>query len=84
MRVYHPGAKGRQSIFVRPGIEYPNSDFVDANGNAKQFQVWFVDGVAEVADNLGQYMIEHDLASRWSFLLPKPLKAIETKLRRVA
>lgn len=70
-------------MFVRPGIEFPNSDFVDKDGSAIQFTVVFVNGVAEVADNLGQYMIDKELAQRWSFVLPKPLKIIET-IRRAA
>lgn len=70
MNIYRPGSRGRHSVYVQPGNEHPNSDFVDADGKATLFDVAFKEGVAEVPDNLGNYMIDKGLAQRSPILLP--------------
>lgn len=71
MKIYQPEARlGRRTTFVQPGNMYPTSDFIDENGKARMFSVEFVHGVAEVPDNLGQYMLDHELASASPIILP--------------
>lgn len=72
MKIYQPTApSGRRTTFVQPGTEFPNSDFVDATGKPVMFSVEFVNGVAEVPDNLGTYMLDKDLASGSPIIIPK-------------
>jgi hypothetical protein len=58
MKIYQPGMRGKVPHFVRPGIEFPVSHFLDESGQAKMFTVTFVNGEADVEDTLGQYMID--------------------------
>ena len=71
MKVYQPDApNGRRTVFVTPGSFYPTTEWVDAAGKPVMFQAVFVHGVADVPDNLGQYMIDHGLAQRSPIILP--------------
>ena len=72
MRVFRPqdAAVSRQTVFVQPGREFPNSDWLDEAGAPRMFAVEFRAGVAEVPDNLGQYMIDRELAQGSPLILP--------------
>lgn len=70
MKVYQPGTRGRRLQFVQPGNEYPTAQFLDENGKPRLFRVAFIEGRAEVSDELGQYMIDKGIARRSSILLP--------------
>jgi hypothetical protein len=72
MRVYRPQDADvpRQRLYVQPGREFPNSDWLDAEGAPRMFTVEFSAGVAEVPDNLGQYMIDRELAQSSPLILP--------------
>lgn len=69
MRIHRPGETGRKWVFVTPGNEFPNSDFCDESGKARQFDVEFNNGTAEVPDGLGRYMVDKGLASTSPILL---------------
>jgi len=71
MKVYTPGARGKQIMFVEPGREFPVSEFVDEHGKAKQFQIPFVNGEASVDDQIGQYMLDKGIAKRSPLILPQ-------------
>jgi hypothetical protein len=62
MKIYQPGTRGRRTHYVCPGNEFPNSQFLDANGKAIQFAVKFIEGMAEVDSGLGEYMIDKGIA----------------------
>ena len=73
MKVYNNGSHGRGTIFVAPGKDHPeNSDWIKVSRNPEgrevrepvQFAVKFENGVAEVPDGLGRYLIDKKLARR--------------------
>lgn len=72
MHVYRPqdAQVARHTVFVQPGREFPVTDWLNEDGNARMFTVVFRGGRAEVPDNLGQYMIDRELASASPLLLP--------------
>jgi len=64
MKIYQPDAlNGRRTVFVQPGNEYPNSDWIDEQGKARMLSVVFTMGQADVPDNLANYMVDKQLAS---------------------
>ena len=64
MKIYHPMGSNMM-VMVTPGAFHPDvSDWKDELGNALRFDVKFRDGVAEVDDKLGKWMIEHGHAHR--------------------
>lgn len=76
MRVYRTGSREANiRLHVQPGKEYPNSDFVDADGNPVQFTVQFRAGEAKVPSNLGNYLIDKGLAQRSPLILPQGVQA---------
>lgn len=75
MKVYHPGARGKSTTFVQPGVHHPVSDWMDEAGNPRMFAVEFIEGVAEVPDNLGKYLIDRELASCSPIILPEGVAA---------
>ncbi len=75
MKVYHPGARGKSTTFVQPGVHHPVSDWMDEAGKPRMFAVAFIEGVAEVSDNLGKYMIDQGLAARSPIILPEGVAA---------
>lgn len=71
MKIYRKHVGEKHRVFVQPGNDFPdNTDFVDGEGKPKMFTVEFVNGVAEVADNLGRYMVDNKLARSHQFMLP--------------
>lgn len=64
MKIYLPHYDGKptHNVFVQPGREYPNSDWLDEHRKPKMFTVSFRYGCAEVEDKLGQYMLDKELA----------------------
>ncbi|KWF90390.1 hypothetical protein WL95_27570 [Burkholderia cepacia] len=73
MHVYRPQDRNvpRHAVLVQPGKEFPTSEWLDEDGRPRMFRIEFVAGCAEVADNLGAYMIDHEIAQRSPLLLPK-------------
>ncbi|MCP3017540.1 hypothetical protein [Cupriavidus basilensis] len=74
MKVYRPGSRGKHTLMVAPGVSHPISDFVEGKGKdrkPKQFNVVFVEGVAEVSENLGRYLLNNDLAKRSPIIVPE-------------
>lgn len=77
MKVYRPCEIGRRPAYVQPGHEHPVSHFMEQVGfdkgepvyAAKMFRVEFVNGEADVDDQLGQYMIDKGIAKRSPILL---------------
>lgn len=72
MRVYRPqdGEATRHTVFVQPGSRFPVSEWLDEDGKPRMFAVEFRAGCAEVADNLGEYMIHQEIAQRSPLILP--------------
>lgn len=66
MKVYKPSTYNRMhTLYVQPAIDHPeNSQWVDKENNPLMFQIFFKHGVAEVEDNLGQYLIDKKLAAQ--------------------
>lgn len=81
MKVYATGEKpSRQPSFlmsVAPAATARNeevpSHWVDDKNNPVQFNVEFKFGVAEVADDIGHYLIANQLAQRSRLILPRQL-----------
>lgn len=78
MKVYRPEAKGRiQTEICQPGLEVPDcADFFDSQliqGEIrkipKTFKIVFRNGVAEVDQQMGQYLIDHQRAQRSPLLV---------------
>jgi hypothetical protein len=72
MRVYRPQDRNvpRHAVIVQPGRDFPTSEWMDEDGKPRMFRVVFQAGCAEVADNLGQYMIDQEIAQRSPLILP--------------
>lgn len=76
MKVFQPDApNGKRITFVQPGVKYPVSDWMDDAGKPRMFAVEFRQGVADVSDHLGQYLIDHGLAHRSPIILPDRIAA---------
>lgn len=75
MKVYLHGETQRNGfhyLHVQPGNEFKeNSDWKDSDGSAIMFSIPFQYGMAEVADNLGQYLLDKGLAQRSPLILPE-------------
>lgn len=72
MRIYRPQDKEvpQQTVFVQPGNQFPVSEWLNEDGKPILFRVEFRAGCAEVPDNLGNYMIDHEIAQRSPLILP--------------
>ena len=72
MKVYRPGSRVKHTLMVAPGVAHPISEFVEGKERKpKQFNVVFVEGVAEVSENLGRYLLNNDLAKRSPIIVPE-------------
>ncbi|MFS2114318.1 hypothetical protein [Herbaspirillum frisingense] len=70
-KIYQPDSRtGRRTVFVQPGTHYPASCWMDEEGKPRMYPVLFVQGVAEVPENLADYMVEQELASRSPIIIP--------------
>lgn len=71
MLVYRPHEMDKPShtLLVQPGVHYPVSDWLDEAGKPRMYSVVFRSGRAEVPDNLGQYLIDQQLAQSSPILL---------------
>jgi hypothetical protein len=50
-------------MYATPGAAHPETtDFLDANGKPVTMTIEFKDGVAEVPDNLGRFLIDTGVA----------------------
>lgn len=58
-------------LFAQPGREFRASHFLDANRQPIMFQIVFVEGEAEVDEQLGAYLIDKGLAAKSPILLPQ-------------
>jgi hypothetical protein len=88
MKVYSGTGYGNGTMFVTPGTHYPeNSDWVmvtqgDDGKTVRrpiQFSVPFRNGVAEVPESLGKYMIDRQMAKRSPVIIATPpaIKAMQ-------
>jgi hypothetical protein len=69
MKIYHTSPN--MLVLVQPGNEFPdNTDWKDKEGNKTMFPVQFKAGIADVAGNLGKYMLDKGLARRSPIILP--------------
>jgi hypothetical protein len=76
-RVYSSIGYRSGTLLVSPGVDHPEvlswwTFYQDEFGNwcetPRQFRVKFNDGVAEVADNLGRYLLKNGPRKAFSFL----------------
>lgn len=64
MKVYHPQGSN-MTLMVTPGAHDKEcSDWFDDKKNAKRFDIKFVNGVAEVPNNLGAFLVAHGQANK--------------------
>lgn len=75
MKVYQPGTRGKRTALLQPGRDFPVSHFLSPKGEPIMFQVVFVEGEADVDDQLGQYMIDTGIAHRSPIILPEGIAA---------
>ena len=89
MRVYFNSDKrGSHTVHVRPAADFdflkgqpPASDWLESDGRTPaQFAIAFVDGVAEVSDSVGRYLISAGHARATRLILPPA--AVERKKTR--
>lgn len=73
MKIYNNGSYGRATIFVTPGRDHPeNSDWIKVGRDGEgreireplQITVKFENGVADVPDGLGRYLVAKQMARR--------------------
>lgn len=70
MKVYLPGGSMASTrVYVQPGKEFPNADFLDPQGNPRLLTVEFKRGVARVESNLGDYLVDKGHAQRTRLIL---------------
>ncbi len=74
MRVYYTGQRNNHQMAVAPAADPRggaiDSEWIDARGKPVTFHVNFVDGVAEVPDALGRYLVKTGMAKRTRLWLP--------------
>lgn len=76
MRVYYAGERKNHQMAIAPAADPRairdgvNADWLDARGQPRTFHIDFVDGVAEVADSLGRYLVATGQAKRTRLWLP--------------
>jgi hypothetical protein len=73
MIVYKLSNRGEANsrVHVQPGKDHPNKDFCNEDGTPILFTVQFKNGEAEVASNLGRYLIAQGLAQGSRIIIPK-------------
>ena len=75
MKVYRHESRGkRYTLYVKPGVTHPVSDWMGDDGQPEQLAVQFIDGCADVPDNLGRYLLDHKHAVRSILILPAGLQ----------
>ena len=79
MRVHRPWDADiqRHTVFIQPGKDQPVSDWMDADGKPRIFELVFVRGAADVPDNLARYMVDHGIAQWSPLLLPPSVRTVE-------
>ena len=60
MKIYKPDQMTPHTVLVTPGLFC--ADWATEEGKAKTFSVEFKNGQADLADNLGLYMIDNGMA----------------------
>jgi hypothetical protein len=82
MRVYLAGElssrKRSSSVYVCPASDMRKADcptdWLDEAGKPRNFEVEFAFGRADVASNLGEYLIRQGLAQKTSLIIPDSVK----------
>lgn len=65
MKVYYKGRSLNHHMHVQPANQFPHVlEWREPDGRAKAFDIRFVNGVADVDDKLGEYLINQGLASK--------------------
>lgn len=83
MFVYAAGerqAVGVQTLHIAPAAHVGGAtacplDWLEDDGSPRNFTVIFRDGVAEVDDQIGRYLLAYKLAKRTKLILPAGLVA---------
>lgn len=77
MKVYYAGTRSNHTMYVAPAGDprftggVIDSEWVNESGEPRTFEVFFRDGVAQVADALGRYLVKTGQAKRTRLLLPR-------------
>lgn len=61
MRIFLKTGKQNHTILVTPAVDSDCSDFKNADGAHRQFNIRFKNGEATVPSNLGNYMLDKGL-----------------------
>lgn len=70
MKVFLPGSRGLHRLYAMPGNVHPETtDFLGADGKPTLMTIEFKDGVAEVPDNLGRFLVDTDAAKASPIIL---------------
>jgi hypothetical protein len=83
MKVYAAGprqAQGTQTLHIAPAAHVgdqaaPPVDWLNDDGSARNFTITFVNGEAEVTDEIGRYLLAYKMARRSRLILPADLAA---------
>lgn len=78
MRVYAAGERQRSGVHtldIAPMAHVGQkancpADWIQENGEPRQFTITFRDGSAEVSDEIGRYLVAHKLARRTALIVP--------------
>ncbi|MBV9528251.1 hypothetical protein [Sphingomonas sp.] len=76
MRVYHH-SRASHTLYVTPAADPRaapgghDADWTDDDGKPRMLIVQFVDGVAEVPDALGRYLLATKQAKRTTLFMPR-------------
>jgi hypothetical protein len=76
MRVYATGQRNH-TVYARPAVDANGkvldgvSHWKDPAGAPTQFAVRFIEGIADVPDELGNWLIKNGLAKRTKLILPR-------------
>ena len=70
MFVYYHGRSVNHHMHIQPANLFPTvSAWREHDGRPKSFDIHFVNGKAEVDDNVGQYLIDQGLASKTKIIV---------------
>ncbi len=65
MFVYYRGTSSDHRLFIQPAIDFPHVNaWREPDGRPKMFDIHFVNGEADVEENIGQYLVDKGLAAK--------------------
>lgn len=65
MKVFYLGRSINHHIHIQPANNFPNvSAWREHDGRPKSFDIHFVNGEADIEDNIAEYLVDQGLASK--------------------